>query len=108
MTNLLIFTVIDPPTDVMATAVTPRSIMVTWSPSPSPGVTSYLISYTTDAPYISMNNRSRSFLVGNTTTGTINNVEEDTTYTITVQSNRSDGLSCNSNVKTIKTQSIGK
>ena len=109
MTNLLIFTVlVDPPSNVTATVITPRSITVTWIPSPSPNVTGYLISYTTDAPYISMNDRSQSIPVGNTTTGTINNVEEATTYTITVQSNSSDGLSPKSNVETVTTQPIGK
>ena len=92
----------------MATVITPRSIMITWTPSPSPNVTGYLISYTTDASYISMNDRSQSIPVGNTTTVTINNVEEDTTYTITVQSNSSDGLSRKSNVETVTTQASGK
>ena len=109
MTNLLIFTVpVDPPTNFMATMVRPRSIVVTWTPSVSPDVTGYFITYTTDASYISMNDRSGSMPVGNTTRGTISNLEEGTTYTITVQSNSNDGLSGKSNVVTITTQTIGK
>ena len=109
MTNLLIFTVpVDPPTNVMATMVRPRSIAVTWTPSVSPDVTGYLITYTTTASYISINDRSRSMPVGNTTSGILNNLEEGTTYTITVQSNSSDRLSGNSNAVTVATQSMGK
>ena len=92
----------------MATVVTSHSVQVTWNPSPSPNVIGYLISYTTDASYISTSNRSRSIPFGNTTTGTIIGLEEGTTYTITVQSNSSDGLSLNSNVETVTTQPIGE
>ena len=109
MTNLLIFTVpVDAPTNFMATMVRPRSIAVTWTPSVSPDVTGYLITYTTDASYISMNDRSQSMPVGNITSGTLIDLEEDTTYTITVQSNSNDGLSVNSNAVTVTTQIIGK
>ena len=97
------------PTDVRVTSLTPRSIQVTWTPSSSPDVTGYLISYTTTASYISMNNRSRSMPVGNTTSGTLNNLEEGTTYTITVQAtagnNRRSG---NSNAVTVTTYTAGK
>ena len=108
MTNLLIFIVpVDPPTNVMAIMVRPRSIMVTWTPSSSPDVTGYLISYSTTASYISMNDRSRRMQVGNTTSGTLNDLEEGTTYTITVQSNSNVGLSGNSGAITVITLIIG-
>ena len=97
------------PTKVRATILSPRSVQITWTRSSSPGVTGYLISYTTDASYISMNNRSRSITVGNTTTGILTDLEEDTTYTITVQATASNNImSSNSNVEIITTQTIGK
>ena len=97
---------VDPPTNVMATVIRPRSIEITWTLSLSPDVTGYLISYTTTASYAD----SGSVMISgrSTTSGTINNLEEGTTYIITVQSNSSDGLSGNSNVATVTTQSIGK
>ena len=87
----------------------PRSVQVTWTLSTSPDVTGYLISYTTDASYISMNNRSCSMPVGNTRSGILNNLEEGTTYTITVQAIYSDIImSGNSNEVTITTYTTGK
>ena len=96
------------PTNVRATMLTPRSVEVTWIPSLSPGVTGYLISYTTDASYISMNNRSRSMAVGNTTVGTLIDLEEGTTYTIIVQATAGNDMSSNSNAEMVTTETIGK
>ena len=97
------------PTNVRATILTPRSVQVTWIPSSSSDVTGYLISYTTNASYISVNNRSRSMMIDNTTTGTLTDLEEGTTYTITVQATASNNIkSGNSNAETVTTQTIGK
>ena len=94
------------PTNARATMLTPRSIQVTWTPSSSPDVTSYLISYTTTASYTS----DGSVMVsGNSAaSGTLNNLEEGTTYTITVQSSSSGVLSGNSNAETVTTYTDGK
>ena len=97
------------PTYVRATILTPRSVEVTWTRSSSPGVTGYLISYTTDASYIGLSNRSRSMTIDNTTTGTLTDLEEGTTYTITVQATVSNNtMSGNSNAEIVTTQTIGK
>ena len=97
------------PTKVRATMLTPRSVEVTWTPSLSSGVTGYLISYTTDASYIGLSNRSRSMTIDNTTTGTLTDLEEGTTYSITVQATARNNLkSGNSNAETVTTQTIGK
>ena len=96
------------PTNVKATILTPRSIQVTWTPSSSSGITGYLISYTTDASYISMNNRRRSITVGNTTSGNLIDLEEGTTYTITVQTTAGNVMSSNSEAESVTTQTVGK
>ena len=91
----------------MARALTTRSVQVTWTLSTSPNVTGYLISYTTDASYIS----DGSVMVsGNSaTSGTLNNLEEGTTYTITVQATTSNNIrSGNSNEVTVTTYTAGK
>ena len=75
--------------------LTASSVVVMWVQSPSTDVTGYLISYSTGASYISESDRMRSVLVtGHSTTSVaLNNLEENTPYTITVQSDSSDGLS---------------
>ena len=50
--TVIIYVGVEPPTNVRAIVLTPRSVEVTWDPSPSPIITSYLISYTTTASYI--------------------------------------------------------
>ena len=96
-----------PPTNVRATVLTPRSVEVTWTVSSSPDVTGYIISYTTTASYTSggsvkVNQRT-------TTRGTLNNLEEGTTYTITVQATTSDNrMSVNSNAVSVTTYTDGK
>ena len=94
-------------TNVQATMVMPRSVVVTWTVSSSPDVTGYIISYTTTASYTSggsvrVNQRT-------TTRGTIMNLEEGTAYIITVQATTSDNtMSPNSNAVSVTTSSVGK
>ena len=75
--------------------LTPRSVEVTWTVSSSPDVTGYLISYTTNAEYIDISNRSGSVMVsGNSaTSGTLTNLEENTLYTIGVRATGTGGMS---------------
>ena len=90
--------------------LTPRSVEVTWTVSSSPDDTHYLISYTIDAEYIDMNDRSGSVMVngGTTTRGTVNNLEENTPYTFTVQATTSNIRSGNSNAVSVTTYTDGK
>ena len=84
MTNLFTCTaIIQPPTNVSATVLTPRSVEVTWTASSSSDVTGYIISYTTTAEYTSGGNERVNQC---TTRITFNNLQENTLYTITVQS----------------------
>ena len=101
------FTAIQPPTNVRATVLTPRSVEVTWTISSSPNVTSYIISYTTTASYTS--GGSERVNQQTTTRGTLNNLEEGTTYTITVQAITSDNrVSVNSNAVSVTIYTDGK
>ena len=79
---------VDPPTDVRATVLTPRRVEVTWNPSVSPDATGYLISYTATASYTS--GGSVTVNGHSTTSGNLNNLEENTLYTITVQATTDD------------------
>ena len=90
--------------------LTPRSVRVTWNVSSSPNVTGYNISYTTTAEYIDVSNRSGNVTVsGNSTTsGTLMNLEEHTTYSITVQSITSNETSAPSNAVSVTTYTDGK
>ena len=101
------FTATQPPTNVRATVLTPRSVEVTWTVSSSPDVTGYIISYTTTASYTS--GGSERVSQSTTTRGTLNNLEEGTTYTITVQATTSDNrMSVNSNAMSVTTYTDGK
>ena len=98
---------IQPPINVRATVLTPQSFEITWTLSPSTDTTGYLISYSTTALYTS----GGSVMVrGNSaTSSTLNNLEEGTTYTITVQAIDSDIImSGNSNAVTVTTYTAGK
>ena len=87
--------------------LTPRSVEVTWTVSSSPNVTGYIISYTTTASYTS--GGSVRVNQHTTTRDTLNNLEEGTTYTITVQATTSDNrMSVNSNAVSVTTTSVGK
>ena len=102
---LVLYVDVLPPTNVTATVVTSRSIQITWTPSSSSDVTGYLISYTTTASYAS----NGSVPVGNTTSHTLTNLEDDTLYTITVQATTSDNrMSANSNEVSVRTYTDGE
>ena len=86
---------VEPPTNVRATVLTPRSVEVTWTLSSSPDVTGYIISYTTAASYAS--NASVTVNGGSTTSHTFSNLEEGTLYTIAIRATSNNGMSANSN-----------
>ena len=94
-----------PPTNVRATVLTPRSVEVTWTASTSSDVTSYLISYTTDASYTSGN--SVTVTGRSTTSHTLSNLEEGTFYTITVRAISNNG-NANSDPVSVTTYTDGK
>ena len=87
--------------------LTPRSVEVAWTVSSSSDVTGYFISYTTTASYTSggsvrVNGRT-------TTRATLNNLEEGTTYTITIQAITNDNrMSGNSSAVPVTTYTDGK
>ena len=100
-------TATEPPTNVRATVLTPRSVEVTWTISSSSDVTGYLISYTTTASYTSDGNVTVNG--GSTTSHTLSNLEENTPYTITVQATTDDNrMSVNSDPASITTYTNGK
>ena len=86
--------------------LTPRSVEVTWTLSSSSDVTGYLISYTTTASYTI----GGSVMVngGNNTSLTLRNLEENTIYSITVQSITSDERSAQSTAVSVTTYTDGK
>ena len=94
------------PANVRATVVTSRSIQITWEPSSSSDVTGYLISYTTTASYTSGGSVTVNDVT--TTSYTLTNLEEYTTYTITVQATSSSGMSDNSNEVSVTTDTAGR
>ena len=96
---------VQPPTNVRVIVVGPRSVEVTWDPSLSPGITSYLISYTTTASYTSGGSVSVN---GITISSILTNLEENTLYTVTVQATNSSGTSGNSNEVSVTTYTDGK
>ena len=105
LTNLFTYTVtIQPPTNVRATVLTPRNVEVTWTMSSSPDVTGYIISYTTTASYTSGGNMMVS---GSTTSHNLTNLEEATTYNITVQATSNSG-NANSDPVSVTTYTDGK
>ena len=93
--------------NVNATVLTARSVEVTWDAFPlSSGVIGYLISYTTTVSYTS----GGSVTVNGVTITSYNltNLEEGTTYTITVQATSSSGMSNNSNEVLVTTDTAGR
>jgi len=83
-----------------------RNVEVTWDQSPLIDATGYLISYTTTASYTS---GGSVIVTGRSTTGVIlTNLEENTLYTITVQTDRSGILSVPSDVVSVTTWTDGK
>ena len=103
----IIFVAILPPTNVRATVLSSRSVMVTWVPSQSTDATGYIISYTTTASF--SDEGSVTVNGGSTTSDTLTNLEEYTLYTITVQATTSDiRMSANSNEVSVTTYTAGK
>ena len=102
---VIIYVGVEPPTNVRATVLAPRSVEVTWDHSPSPGIISYNISYTTNASYTSGGSMS---VDGTTTSHILANLEEGTLYNITVQATNSSGTSPNSNETSVTTYTDGK
>ena len=98
------FVEISAPANVGATVLTSRSVEVTWDQSP--GATSYIISYTTTASYASGDSVAVSG--GSTTRGTLINLEEATTYSITVQSITSEETSAPSTAVSVTTYTASK
>ena len=98
--------VIQPPTDVTVTLLTPRSVCVMWTRPSGSGVTGYLISYITTASYTRGGNMMVSGL--NNLRGTLSTLEEDTNYIVIVQSTSNNGLSIDSNIVNITTYTAGK
>ena len=90
--------------------LTATSVVVMWDQSPSTDVIGYLISYSTDASYINENDTMRSVMVidRSTISVTLTNLEENTPYTITVQSDSSDGLNAPSDVVSVTTLTDGE
>ena len=85
---------------------TPRSAEVMWYQSPSANATGYLISYTTTTSYTS---GGSVMVIGRSTTNvTLINLEENTSYAITVQTDSSGTLSGNSDVASVTTWTAGK
>jgi len=83
--------------------LTPRSVEVTWDHSC--GVIAYLISYTTTASYTI----GGSVTVNGTCSGTLTNLEENTPYTITVQTIGNNNRMCvNNNEVSVTTYTDGK
>ena len=106
----IIFVGLPPPTNVRATVLTPRSVEVTWTLSSSPDVTGYTVSYTTTAEYIDISSRSGSVMVsGNSATShTLNNLEENTLYTIGVRATTSDNRMSSNIEIPVRTYTDGK
>ena len=98
------YTATQPPTNVRATVLTPRSVKVTWTVSSSPDVTGYIISYTTTASYTSGGSERVKQC---TTRITLSNLQENTLYTITVQAISNMG-NVNSNAVSVTTYTDGK
>ena len=103
----IIFVGILPPTNVTATVLSSRSVMMTWVSSESTDATGYIISYTATASF--SDEGSVTVNGGSTTSGTLTNLEEGTLYTITVQATISDNrMSANSNEVSVTTYTDGK
>jgi len=84
----------------------PHSVVVTWSQSRTSSTTGYYVIYQTNASYASAGSL---MVTGHSTTSvTLFDLEENTPYNITVQSNSSGILSAPSDVVSVKTLSDGK
>ena len=93
-----------PPTNVRVTLLTSHSVTITWKhPLSSSRVSYYNILYTTQVKYA----RGGNMTVKGTTVS-INNLEEDTKYEITVYAIIDNKISSNNPKVTILTYSDGK
>ena len=100
ITGVIIYVGLSAPKNVRATVLSHSSVKVTWNQSCD--ATQYIISYSTNASDIS--GESVTVKGGNTTSHTLTHLEENTTYTITVQAalgdNRKSALSSKVSVRT--------
>ena len=98
---------VHPPPSVNATVLTPHTIKVTWNQSTFSDVFGYFISYITLATYAI--NGSEIVNGGSTTNVTLDNLEEDTAYIITIQTvNINFTSSANSDEVTVRTYTDSK
>ena len=106
---IIVLFVTDAPTNVAATALTSRSVEVTWEPpAPVSNVTSYVIFYMTAATYAINTGGDVQVNGYNTTSGILTNLEESTLYTITVQARTNTRSSGVSDETTVTTYTDGK
>ena len=97
----------DAPSIISATVLTPHSIKVTWNAFPTTsGIIGYLISYNTTASYTTGSNMI-AFGVS-TSSYILTNIEEYTSYTITVRAFSNTGMSDESNEVSITTYTASK
>jgi len=108
--NIVVIIVASSPSGVRTTMLMSTSVVVMWDQSPLSDVTGYLVSYSTNATYISESDMMNSLMVNSrsTTSVTLTNLEENTPYTITVQTISSDGLSVPSDEFPVTTLTAGK
>ena len=96
----------DPPNNVKATVLAPKIIEVSWDPFVSAEVTSYLITYTTTAVYATGGNVT---VYGhNVSKVLLTKLEENTLYSITVQTVSVNTFSGPSSVASVITWASGK
>ena len=102
----MIFVGINPPNNVKVTVLTPKILKINWDPILSEDVIGYLIIYSTLAPYA----RGSNFTVYgyNISKTTLETLEENTLYSITVQSITQNKFSGFSNMATAITWASGK
>ena len=97
----------DAPNNVTDTVLTPRSINITWNASPATSdIIGYFILYTTTASYttggsVTLNDVSISSYI-------LTNLEEYTSYNITVQTISNKGTSDESNEVSVTTYTDSK
>lgn len=100
------FTGVDPPNNVKVTVLEPRIIQVSWDPFTSQEVTGYLITYTTTVVYTT--GRNVTIDGRNVSKFLLRDLEEDTSYNITVQSVSEDKVSGPSKMMSLITWTSGK
>ena len=97
----------DAPSIISGTVLTPHSIEVTWNAFPTTsGVIGYLISYNTTASYTTGGNMIA--FGASTSSYILTNLEEYTSYTITVRAFSNSGMSDESNKVWVTTYTASK